>query len=224
MKQILGDEEKLSNETNSNEISNQIPVPRIEKPTIRIDMGIKLNEIDDHVGSIAGKLLPDVIDFNERIELIDLFPVELQSLREEYLKVDDISPVFDSTSDKKLSLVYPTNKDLTMRELDDLLTSVTNKLHTVITLDLKKDISQSIRRISIYGSRERARQDVLDILSAITNFINEYAIAYKLSDALAEFIPKYGWEKDIGLTYAIAEKLDEVYSFDYRSRNLAEEK
>ena len=138
--------------------------------------------------------------------------------------MDDIKPVFDRTPDNKLSLIYKTNKDLTMRELDDLLTSVTNKLHTVITLDLKKDISQSIRRISIYGSRERARQDVLGILSAITDFINEYAIDYKLSDVLAEFIPKYGWEKDIGLTYAIAEKLDEVFSYEYRSRKLAEEK
>ena len=85
MKQILGDAEKLSNET----------IPRIEKPTIRIDMGIKLYEMDNHVGIFAAQLdpvnygLPGEINFDS----LNLSPPELQSLREEYLKVDDISPV-----------------------------------------------------------------------------------------------------------------------------------
>lgn len=120
-----------------------------------------------------------------------------------------------------------------MRELDDFLTSVTNKLHTVITLDLKKDINHSIRRISIYGSREHAKQDVLGILSEITDFVNKYAIADQidpgyssLSYEIEEFIVNYGWEKDIGLTTSIAKKLDDLldefysYYFAAHPRNL----
>ena len=33
-------------------------IPRIEKPTIRIDMGIKLYEMDNHVGIFAAQLDP----------------------------------------------------------------------------------------------------------------------------------------------------------------------
>jgi len=51
-----------------------------------------------------------------------------------------------------------------------------NKLRTVIALDLKKDVSQSISRISIYGSRKRAEQDVLGIINDIIDFTNKYPL------------------------------------------------
>ncbi len=137
----------MSNESNSNKILNQIPLPRIEKPAIRIETGIKLDEIDDHVGSIASILSheeyghPDIPPEELKYYPPDFHPFALKRLRMQYLEVDDISPVLDftrdDTSSKNVSLIYQVDKDLTMRELDEFLTSVTNKLHTMIAVDLK---------------------------------------------------------------------------------------
>jgi len=210
----------LSNETNSNDISNQIPLPCIEKPAIRIDTGIKLPELDNYVASIAAILdpvehgIPGLSPEDSKYHPIDLNPVALEILRKEYLKVDDITPVLDftpaDTPYDNVSLIYQVKKDLTMRELDEFLSSVMNKLRTVIALDLKKDVSQSISSISIYGSRKRAEQDVLGIIDDIIDFINKYPLDAPLEAMIEAEREKYGWDKDYILTDSIAMKLEDL--------------
>lgn len=89
-------------------------------------------------------------------------------------------------------LIYQVDKDLTMRELDEFLNSITNKLHTVIALDLKKDLSQYIRRILILGSRNRVVQEVLGILEDIIDFCKQYPLDNQLPDMIWVYSEKYG--------------------------------
>jgi len=105
LNEIIGDAEKLSNGTNSNDISNQIPLPCIEKPAIRIDTGIKLYELDNYVARIAAILDPvehgllGLSPEDSKYDPIDLPPIDLEILLKEYLKVDDITPILSFTPD-----------------------------------------------------------------------------------------------------------------------------
>ncbi|MFX1464947.1 MAG: hypothetical protein ACFFA5_00535 [Promethearchaeota archaeon] len=81
----------MTNEAKLNEFSNQIPLPRIEKPAIRIVLGIKLDVLDNYVASIAAILspeefgIPDVPLEESKYKPIDLPPFALKRLRMQYL-------------------------------------------------------------------------------------------------------------------------------------------
>ncbi len=117
---------------------------------------------------------------------------ELQRLREEYLKVDDIPPELARFSpDSKLSLIYHSERDLAPQELNKLVNDILKKLIQAIN-DLnhpsgwavireqirehvrapkKKlfDIS-AIKRILIKGSQE---EDEKRVLNCLTNIISK---------------------------------------------------
>jgi hypothetical protein len=217
---ILGDAKKLPNETNSHEFLSKIPPPLIEKPAIRIDLGINLDELDDHVGSIAAILSPKEFGYPNvpleelKYDPIDLPPFALKRLRMQYLEVENVSPVLDfahdDTSSQYVSLIYQVNDDLTMRELETFLTSVTNKLHTVIAVDLKKDLKKSIRRITVLGSRTRIVKEVLGIIDDIIDFSKKYPLDNPLPDMIEAYSEKYGWYKDYILTDELAVKLEHL--------------
>lgn len=193
MKPIKFHAENYEGEAKKQGEQQKIPIPLIEKPSIRIDVDISLRDIDYLVAGIASQLDSE-FDFEgddgNWCHPYDLPPKELQRLREEYLKVDGIPPKLARLSpDSKLSLIYHSERDLTPQELDELVNKILNKLIQAIN-DLnhpsgwaiireqireyaseKKliDIS-AIKRILIKGSREEGEKRVLDCL---TDMISE---------------------------------------------------
>jgi hypothetical protein len=97
-----------------------------------------------------------------------------------------------------------------MRELETFLTSVTNKSHTVIAVDLKKDLKKSIRRITVLGSRKRIVQEMLGIIDDIIDFSKKYPLDNPLPDMIEVYSEKYGWYKDYILTDELAAKLEQL--------------
>ncbi|MFX1518446.1 MAG: hypothetical protein ACFFCD_00765 [Promethearchaeota archaeon] len=144
----------------------KILIPLIEKPSIRIDVDISLRDIDFHIAGVASQLDSEFEfegDDGNRCHPYDLPPKELQRLREESLKVDDIPPELARHSpDSKLSLIYYSERDLTPQELDKRVNKILNKLIQAIN-DLNHPSGWAIIReqtCEYFGASEKKPIDI----------------------------------------------------------------
>ncbi|WP_287582832.1 leucine-rich repeat domain-containing protein [Candidatus Borrarchaeum sp.] len=205
------------------------PITCIEKPSIRVEMDIRMEEcIDSFLLSerVAGRLIP----FSDSLD--EVSPAWKKEERNYYLTVNGITPDFYHMNDpKRLTITYRSEQDLTLRQLDDFLTALWDRLRMMFDemrvlneteefLPFERLDERVIKRIVLHGIPEKGL--VLEIFDKLIDYMLAFPVLERIGEehfkkriqTLSEAFDmgfKYEsavWAEDRRVTKALLERLD----------------